>query len=236
MNKEFKIINKDNSASKIPNRLNDDIEREYLTRLTRNIGNLLEAANNKDLEENITILTENIYIILSMLSEMNIQPDYFFKKIVEFKLSVTWYGGEKKKDAKGKNIYPEIIKVPYKEIRNELELMKDYNYYGGDNDIEKNYYAVLELYKKRHLRYNSSPTAISHQKINEHFYKYIDEIYRILNSIDLLDVVCALMNLLYEDISMFVEMGVNPKESLAKYIDMNSEKTRTKTIAFPTKL
>ena len=225
------------NETKAYSRIPDKDMLEYLQTMNVNIAFLYYHSfkNEGDdfVDKYIEKITENIYIILNIFNEMNIYPGYFFRKI--FEMNQKYY--ERKRDLKKEEDNNKSLRGDYKlfnetglsawiarEIRKGLKegyYLK--NSYPNTN-ISDAFLEILALFQQYDIPYKITTKEEYRKAFDDITVNYTNIDNEILNSnFDFVDVEC-LCRLLFEYISFFVAIGINPKSYLDKYIEENGKK------------
>ncbi len=224
MNDEIaKMRERDNESldfSYKPGRLSDDEMQEALYNIHTNYRLLYELNNRGDVDINefASKTAENIKILLEMFNTMGVYPSLFFDLFVKMKLDY------RKNHAIDGN----------QTITSNYFLIYKFNY---EREVEENFkrriYSI-QLPAKKSITdaYNDVLTVFKAYgipygiKTNEQCSKVFEEVRRdysaianeLENSVDIYKEIECMTRILYEYISFFVAMGIDPKEYLDKVL------------------
>lgn len=231
MNEEMMKIRENENLSidveKEIKRIDKDIMKEYLFNLNTNMSNVytLQNSNKITIDDYINCFIKNIYIVLDMFSKMDVYPNYFYNVI--FKINSKYhemakiYGNSKLVNEADSS--PEIPRM----IRDGLS--KGYNSYHASEigDINDSFLEMVSFHQAYNLSYNNNTI----EQCKKSFTVHANNIANIMNDFYVSDYdfedIEYMAKLLFEYISFFVEIGVNPKELLNEYIDsIKEEKTK----------
>ena len=204
MNEEFNKIKEIKGtilAGNEATRLNNELVEQYSKKLFNNIGDLYYCDNEEKMSE---IIVENIYDILCMLVDMNIQPNYFLDIIVKDKIS----------ELNGERV------LPYSDVIVGLKLLNKFNDEESDYDADYYYNVISNINKK----YNLADKNITISMIKAFSIKMSNLIYDYNAANDIIDEIVALMRLLYVNIDVSVRINVNLKDALNEYISRKNKK------------
>ena len=206
---------------------------DYIYELNKNMASLCRTNYKEEYDEEqfINIIIKNIYTILKMFSDMNVFPGYFFRKV--FEMNDKYY--ERKRDYDAGN----------NSVRQNAGIRGDYKFFNETNlsawvskEIEKglnNGYHHVEAYPKSNISDAFTEILMLFQKYNfpykittsEEYRKSIEDISinysnistSFLNSDYVEEDIEFMCRLLFDYISLFVSLGVNPKRYLDEYIE-----------------
>ena len=204
-----------------PERIKEEQMNHSLVILNSNFSDLylLNQRNNIDIEVFINRITENVYIILNMFNKMGVYPDYFYDKIVE--MNIKYHEKVKSNTLKG---YYDLF---------DLTNLSTYYYEEIKKGMEKGYYRI-QAYKKKGIDDNYRELIPFFQKFNipygiyskEQCRKVFEELdlnhQRIMEKLstsdDIVEDIECLSRLLFEYMTFYVSLGIDPKECLHEYI------------------
>ena len=206
---------------------------DYLHNMNSNMTKLDNMSRNADYDENefIQVLIENIYSILKMFSDMNVYPGYFFRKV--FEMNAKYY--ERKKDYDNKE----------NSIRVKSGMRGDYHFFNKTNlsawvageirkglnngyhhvqaypktNISDAFLEILALFQKYDIPYKINSKEECRKAFSDIGINYSNISGLLLNSNTDYEDIEYMCRLLFEYISLFVAIGVNPKKYLDAYIE-----------------
>ena len=241
MNEEvFKIRELDGiSSDKTKNytRIPDKTMLKYIETMNVNMSYLYYYSYKNDVEYDINEFVDkiiaNIYIILNIFNEMNVYPGYFFRKIFEMNEKYFARKRESKKDENKDN----WLRGDYKFfnetglsawVATEMKKGLVDGYYQEkkypNTNISDAFLEVLALFQQYDIPYKVTTKEEYRRAFGDISINYSNIGNELLNSsFDFVDVEC-LCRLLFEYISFFVAIGVNPKKYLDKYIEEKGKK------------
>ena len=245
MNEELLIIRDINGYDGDINRcrrLDEESSLLYHYKLNYNMAQLFFLNQKTDYDEKkfVHIFIENIYYILSMFNEMNVFPGYFFRKA--FEMNAKYY--ERRKD---------FADMP-NDIRTKNGIRGDYKFYRDthlsvwigkeiEKGIENGYYHVqaypktnlsdafleiLALFQKYDFTYKVATKEDCKKVFSDINYNYMTLSDELLNSDTLEEDIEYMSRMLFDHISFFVAIGVNPKKFLDDYLENEAENTHKK--------
>ena len=223
-----------------PEKISDERMTEILYELNSNMAELYHTNFSKEYNEQdfINKLIENIYIILNMFNEMHIYPGYFFRKVFEMNSKYL----ERKIEYESRD----------DEIHNDNKIKGDYVFFKDTNlqawvsreikgGLEKGYYRIqaypktnisdafleiLALFQKYNIPYKITTKEECQKVFNNIYINYSNIIGTLTNSVlEFVDIEC-LCRILYDYITFFVSIGVNPKNKLDEYIVSKSNEIK----------
>ncbi len=220
MNDEIVKIREMNNENPIfdhkPIRIPEKEMLETLKQINLNFSHLYELNyhGNNDIEQFTDKITDNFAIVLNMFEKMGIYPGYFFDMLIQMRID---FQKKHKKD-------------DYNTLRKNFKMYNEINYGGAVEDGIKKCYYRIQAYSKKNISdaYNdmarlfdiySIPRDINTKEncgnsYKEIEYNHIAVVYDLLNSDDIYEDVESMTKLLYEYLSFFVSMGIDPKEML----------------------
>ena len=223
-----RIRNYKEAINREPTRIKDERLNEMVYQLNGNISALYAAEHNGklDIDYFASLFMANIYIILNMFNEMGIYPDYFYDQIVKMNIE-----------------YKQLIQNN-NDLRGNYRLFNEINLSARVTEaikggLEKGYYRV-QAYKKKDLNdaflemigffqafgipYNVYSDEQCLKVFNDIKFNHLNIVERLLNSDFIFEDIEFLARLLFEYMTFFAAMGINPKEYFDKYIDSLSGK------------
>jgi hypothetical protein len=235
MNEEILKIRKLRGLSekfdKKPSKLPDMLMSDKIYVLNNNMGELYLKVlhNDVNIDDFIEKLIANLYIVLDIFNEMRIYPDYFYDAVVKMNKDYRSYV-DNSNSLRGNyelfnniNLSSKITKT----IREGLEKGKYLidSYPKKDlNDMFTEMISFLETYK---IPFDINDKTQCKKAFSDIEYNHINIMDSLSNSdYDFVDIEC-LSRLLFEYISFFASVGINPKEFLDEYIE-EQEKVKRK--------
>ena len=225
MNAELKRIRQNKDLDEIihgkPNKIDPDILTNKIYMLNTNMTDLYNSSKLSDsVELYIEKFTENIYLVLEMFNDMGVYPDYFYDIIV--KMNIVYRNLVMDGKIRGNYELYKIVDFSSKISQMIKEGLNDkrYQYNAAmSKDISEYYVEMISFFERFNLPYKNS-TIEDYKRIFEDIYYNINNITnKTLNSdFIFLDIEC-LSRLLFEYISFFAAIGVNPKKYLDEYIE-----------------
>mgnify|MGYP002627343668 CR=1 FL=1 len=218
--------NNQEELSEVPKMVDTLQMQEIIRNINGNINDFKIAAANKDLDSSINALTKVLYSILDGFVQEGIYPGSIFDIVLLYKFDRIWMDGKIHYNEFHEIVPPRNWSIPYNDFRKELSLMESGNYQMSENDLEKDYEKVVELYIQSGFPYRNELSLIDEKEANKLSYRLYYMLESYLNSDDSLEVAQRLGEILYTVMCTFVEMGCNPKEYLDSYIEERKGKTR----------
>jgi hypothetical protein len=151
---------------------------------------------------------------------MGIYPDYFYKEIV--KMNIAYKKQVKDNTVRGRyhifrstNLSVETIEAIKAGLKN-----KDCYDKPSDNDINDAYLEMIKFFRVFNIPYGITTEEHIINSFDDINYNIKAIMNQLTNSDDLFDDVECLSRLLFDYISFFVLIGINPKQDLDDYIDI----------------
>ncbi len=242
MNEELLKVRDINGYDGEPNkvrRLDEDSLILYQHDLNFNIATLffLANANNYDEKEFVHRFIENIYIILSMFNEMNVFPGFFFRKA--FEMNAKYYERRKEYDSQPANVHSRTgIRGDYSFYRDtslgawlEREMARGIKegYFHVQaypkTNISDAFLEILGLFQKNDFPYKVTTKEQCAKIFDDVEHNHSNLSTALLNSDTDDEDVEYLSRLLYEYLSFFVSIGVNPQKYFEEYLKNDAAKT-----------
>lgn len=204
-----------------PIRINEEEMTGIIIKLNQNIADvyMMIRQNNIDTDEIINKFITNIYIILDAFNKMNVYPDYFYNEIV--KMNVDYKKIANDNSVRGQyNIFHNtgLNAKTIEEIKDGLKEER-YSYQTPNYDIGDAYNKMqefFELFKIPHGTCTKEQCAKSYIDIENNLRNIMGELE---TSDDIFDDIACLSRLLFDYMTFFVGIGVNPKNQLEEYIN-----------------
>lgn len=241
MNEE---VSKIRELSGIPNdnnkgysRISDEVMLEYIEAMNVNMSYLYYYSHKNegeyDINEYVDNIIDNIYIILNIFNEMNVYPGYFFRKI--FEMNEKYFA--RKRESKNEGKIDIRLRGDYKFfnetklsawVASEIKKGLVDGYYQEkkypNTNISDAFLEVLALFQQYDIPYKITTKEEYRRAFSDISLNYYNINNELLNSnFDFVDVEC-LCRLLFEYVSFFVAIGINPKKYLDKYIEEKGKK------------
>lgn len=235
MNKEIARIRKNRNLDEImydePVKIDPDVLLDKIYALNINMSYLYSINDSKEADVNMYIdkITDNIYLILEIFNDMNIYPDYFYDIIVDINKEYR----DLVPDGKIQGNYEVYNRVDFSakisQLIKEGLNSKKYQINQNNNDISKYYLDMVNFFQENHMPYDNTSLTACQNVFNEIYYNINNIINNTLNNSDFIfvDIEC-LARLLFEYISFFAAIGVNPKKYLEECIDYHTEDRKMK--------
>ena len=227
MNAELMKIRKNRNLDEVisdePVKIDPDALLDKVYGLNINMTYLYNINNSPlaDINMYIEKITNNIYLILDMFNDMNIYPDYFYNIIV--KINMEYYNLISSGEIHDNYDLYEMVNFSAKISRMIKEGLNNKNYLISSNntkDIGECFLEMIRFFQKYHMSYNNNSIEACKSAFKDIYYNTNNIINNTLNNSDFIfvDIEC-LARLLFEYISFFVVIGVNPKEYLDERIN-----------------
>lgn len=201
----------------------------------------------------INRIIDNIYIILNMFNEMHVYPGYFFRKVFEMNAKYlerkSEYETQEENVRDNNKIKGDYIFFRDTNLSDWLrsEIRKGFanGYYriqasprANIGDLPKNgknnvyvktnisdaFLEILALFQKYNIPYKITNKEECQKVFNYIYINFSNNISTLYNSgLEFIDISC-LCRLLYEYVSFFVSIGVNPKKYLDAHIEEEEKK------------
>lgn len=205
-----------------PERLRVDQMNTCIVTLNSNISDLyiLMRYNKADVNTVAKKITENVYIVLNMFNRMGVYPDYFYDAIVRMNVEYhkksqnnTLKGDYELFDATNLSIYYE------EEIKRGMEkgYYKIQSY--SKKDINDNYAEMIPFFKEFNLSYGINNKEQCSKVFSEIEFNHQRIMDKLATSDDISEDIECLSRLLFEYMTFYVSLGINPKECLDEFID-----------------
>ena len=236
MNAELSKIRKNKGLEENVNgnitKINPDNLLERIVNLNTNMSSLYSINHNPNakIEDYIEKIINNIYLILDMFNDMGIYPDYFYDVIV--KINIEYRNLVSDGKIRGNYSLYHVAGFPFKiskMIETGLSNRKYQINLTENKDISECFVEMVSFFQKYNLPYNVKTLEMCQQMFGDIYYNINNIINNTLNNSDYIsdDIEC-LSRLLFEYISFFVAIGVNPKPYLDEYIEKQSELGKSK--------
>ncbi len=227
----MKIMKKHNMNNELlePIRIDEKRIIDYVYELNNNTTTLFEIGqdNNFQIDDYVNVFSTNIYIVLQMLSEMGVYPDFFFDLVFRDCVEKKKFGMENPK-------YDSYdIKRKYHSPYNMIMLIRkgiNKGFHRDDlskkNDITSNFNELVSFNKSCNIPIKYGDV----EHCRKAYRKRVFELYGLtqnLGNSDFLetDIEC-LMRLMFEYLSFFADIGIDPTEYVNKLIDKEKERTK----------
>lgn len=176
--------------------------------------------NEIDINEFANNFIANIYIVLTLFNDMGVYPDYFYNEIV--KMNVEYRKLVNDNSIRGKYILLEKIGLEAETISAIREGMKR-GYYRVQampkRDIGESYDEMGKLFDDFGIQHGICTKEQCAKTFNDINYNLSVIMSQLINSDDIYDEIECLSRLLFDYLTFFVSLGINPKEYLDNYID-----------------
>ena len=237
MNEEIVRIRKLRGYNEImgakPEKIKDSSMLSWLKKLNENMTKLYHINLSQEYDEYVFVekIIDNIYSILCMFNEMHVYPGYFFRKVFEMNSKYI----ERKIEFESQD---ELVRDDNR-IKGDYVFFRDTNlaawlkseirkgfengYYRiqayPQTNISDAFLEILGLFQKYNIPYKIT-TKEKCQKVFSGIYtNYSNNISTLTNSdLEFIDIGC-LCRILYDYVSFFVSIGINPKKYLDEYIE-----------------
>ena len=226
MDREFELLKRikaenDKDFSATPKRLSLEELDEGTKKVMSNFYTLYKN-EDKQVEEEKKLLIENLYAILDILVKMGIHPGFIFNKICEYNRERIIKGDIQPAGAAVKK--RNTVFFPYGEVKEELKKMQDYNYQGHNISLDLCYDSILTMNKELKLPYSKIPTVLDKSRKDSYYADSYSCWINLINADDITEESVYLVKLLYNVVSMLVEMGIDPYKLLENKIYEENEK------------
>ena len=236
MNAELMRIRKNRQLGELMdgniNKIDPDLLLEKIYKLNINMAYLYNINKNPQasIDEYINKIISNIYLILDMFNDMGVYPDYFYDIIVKMNIEYR----NLVSDGKIRGNYglyeminfsakiSELIKEGLNNGKYQLDLTKS-------KDISECFVEMVSFFQRFGISYNNRTIEMCQSTFKDIYYNVNNIINNTLNNSDFLfvDIEC-MTRLLFEYLSFFAAIGVNPKLYLDEYIDREEKVQRKK--------
>ena len=231
MNKELMQIRKnkdlDIEISAEPIKIDPDILIEKIYALNINMSYLYNASRNSSASIDMYIekIVKNIYLILDMFNDMGIYPDYFYDII--FKMNIEYRNLVCDGKIRGNYGLYEMVNFSAKISRLIKEGLENKKYQFDEKkskDISERFLEMISFFQKYNMKYNNNSIESCKEAFKDIYYNVINIINNTLTNSDYLfvDIEC-MARLLFEYLSFFATIGVDPKKYLDNYIEKQSK-------------
>lgn len=205
----------------------DLVDLQY--QLNTNMTKLYQYGEKLKINDYINAFVENMFIILNMASDMRLTPDYFFN--VAFKSNAEFLAFSKKhpellhgeaisefgKKYSIYRVHDDIIDAVYNgEYKDEYK-SDDFN--EKRSNVDYYFMKIVDLYKKNNEPYGRTNQLQCQKSFLVHYHEMVNIMLDFYNCDDVADEIECMMNLLYEYLCFFVEIGVDPKIYLDECIE-----------------
>ena len=227
MNKELIQIRKnmdlDIEINNEPIKIDPDILIEKIYALNTNMAYLYNANRNSSSTIDIYIekIVKNIYLILDMFNDMGIYPDYFYDII--FKMNTEYRNLVRDGKIRGNYGLYEMVNFSAKIselIKEGLENKKYQIDEKNSKDISERFLEMISFFQRYNMKYNNNSIESCKEAFKDIYYNVTNIINNTLINSDYIfvDIEC-MARLLFEYLSFFAAIGVNPKTYLDNYIE-----------------
>ena len=210
-----------------PERIDKEIMTKKIYKLNSNMSELYfdQYRGNVKINDFINKFIENMYIVLDLFNEIGVYPDYFYQAIVD--MNVKYKKIVNDNSVRGKYQVFRNTNLSVEAIETIKEGLKDQEKYASSSDynISDAYYDMIIFFKEFNIPYGINTDEHIISSFNDINYNITSIMNQLSNSDDLFDDVECLARLLFDYISFFVAIGINPKQDLDDYIE-NIEKTK----------
>ncbi len=210
----------DGNLTKInPNAL---LDRVYA--LNTNMTELYNINKNPDARIDVYVerIIDNIYLILDMFNDMGVYPDYFYNIIV--KMNIEYRNLVSDGQIRGNYGLYQMVDFSAKIARLIKEGLGNGKYQidiSQSKDISECFLEMISFFEHFNMEYNVKTVEKCQEAFKDIYYNVNNIINNTLNNSDFIfeDIEC-MARLLFEYISFFAAIGINPK----KYLDERIER------------
>jgi len=227
MNEEILKIRKLRGLSedfdKKPDKIPDMIMSDKIYKLNTNMGELYLKALHDDIDVNDFIhkLVANIYIVLDIFNEMGVYPDYFYDAVVKMNKDYRSYV-DNSNSLRGNyelfnniNLSSKITKTIRDGLMNGNYRIDSY----PKKDLNDMFTEMISFLETCKIPFDINDRSQCKKAFSDIEYNHINIMASLSNSdYDFVDIEC-LSRLLFEYLSFFASVGINPKEYLDEYIE-----------------
>ena len=223
MSKIRKLRNYNEVIKRDYSRIKDDRMNEIIIQLNTNMSELYQMKNNENIDINdfAKLFIANIYIVLNAFNEMGVYPDYFYDEIVKMNVEYRKIV-ENNNNIRGNyrlfneiNLSARLSEAMQRGLKNGYHHIQAYQ----TKDINDAFVEMIGLFQAFNIPYNISTTERCLKVFNEIYFNHTNIIEHLqISDYDSDDVECF-SRLLFEYLTFFVSVGINPKELLDKYIE-----------------
>ena len=212
-----------NSDGLGPERIN-----EIVFNLNSNTGYLYykQYRNEINIDEFVSMFIKNMYGVLDAFIEIGVYPDYFYNEIV--KMNIDYHKIVNDNELRGKyNLFKntDLSVITISDIRRGVQ-NKYYNVQAlPKKDINDAFIEMISLFEKYGIPYNIRTEEQCKKVFNDIYYNLRAIMDQLLNSDDIYDIIGCLSRLLFEYMTFFVSLGINPKEYIDEYIEQKANES-----------
>ena len=237
MNEELAKIRELNGQPEVitgkPERIDDKRMTDLLYHLNENMNFLYSVNNSQEYNEQefVEKIIDNMYTILSMLNEMNVYPGFFFRKVFEMNSkyierkieyeNIDGYIRDKNKIRGNYTFFNDTHLSAW--VSGEIRTGLNNGYYRVQaypkTNISDAFLEILALFQKYDIPYKISTKEHCNKVFSDIYMNYSNNINALSNSSLIQEDIEYLCRILYDYISFFVSIGINPKKYLDKYIE-----------------
>ena len=209
-------------------RIDEEKMTETLIKLNSNMTALYhkQFIDDVDINEFIYRFIDNMYTILDLFNEMGVYPDYFYNVII--KMNIEYKKIVKDNTVRGEYRIFRSTNLSVEAIEAIKEALKE-KYYCTKSDPLRDagdlYYDMIRFFKIFNIPHGISTKEHIVSSFNDINYNISAIMNELTNSDDIFDEIECLTRLLFDYMSFFASIGVNPKPYLDNYIE---EKEKTK--------
>ena len=236
MNAELSKIRKNKNLDELMSgevvKIDPDLLLDKIYKLNINMTHLYNINNNPEakIDEYVEKIISNIYLILDMFNDMGIYPDYFYDVIV--KMNIEYRNLVTDGKIRGNYGLYQLVNFSAK----ISQLIKEGLLFGkhqidpvNSKDIGECFVEMISFFQKYNMSYNNKSIEACQLAFKDIYYNVNNIINNTLNNSDFtfVDIEC-MARLLFEYISFFAAIGINPKPYLDEYIERESKNKKSK--------
>lgn len=194
---------------------------EIVFNLNAHMGYLYykQYKNEIDIADFVRVFVESIYDVLDVFIEIGVYPDFFYNEIVQMNIDY-----QKIVKGNGNNLFKNtnLSALAISDIRRGVT-NKYYRIQAlPKKDFNDAFLEMISLFEKYRIPYNIRTEEQCKKVFNDIYYNLSTIVWQLANSDDIFDIIGCLSRLLFEYMTFFVSLGINPKEYIDELIEQKA--------------
>ena len=227
MNAEIAKIRKIRNKSEVfdynPKRISDSRMNEIVYELNTNFSDLYAMQKKDDIDINdfVNKIITNVYLVLNMFNEMGVYPDYFYDAIVKMNIEYRKIVDANNSLRGNYGLFNEVKLSSH--VAKVIKVGLENGYYHIQaypmKDINDAFLEMVGFFQAYNIPYNINTKEQCKKVFQDINFNHINIISQLLTSDYIFVDIECMARLLFEYLSFFVSMGIQPKEYLDQCIN-----------------